>query len=120
VGSGGPCDSFGLSRGVLKMPWLINSPCFWLLAVLCSLFWGIYGLNVHEEKGKCRCIINFGVFLSEFLGSMGGWISLSVLIFRLKNYGNELGVFDATLVIVAIGGIIGFSYKIGEALSKKI
>ena len=100
------------------MDWIVNAPWFWPLAIVCSLFWGIYGLNIHTEKGKCCCITNFGVFLSEFLGSMGGWISLFVLNFRIENYGKELGIFDATLVIVAVVGIFGFSYRIVDAFGK--
>jgi hypothetical protein len=116
------------------MYWIIqNWILFWGLAVICSLFWGVYGCNhvwnynkngerkaEKDRKCFCRCfnenrVEAIGIFLSELIGSLAGWISLYLLIMRYRAYPQALGVFDAFLGIVAVLGITGFSSKIGKS-----
>lgn len=105
-----------------QMKWMIDTPWVWLcLAILFSIFWGIYGCNNEIRKGKIKKgdrIEITGIFLSEFIGSLIGWACLYILIVRFRNPNVIVGSFDVFLGIVAVVGITGYSYKIVDALKK--
>ncbi|MBU1087170.1 MAG: hypothetical protein KKD05_06580, partial [Candidatus Omnitrophica bacterium] len=90
------------------MDWIIDlTGKYWLIAILASVCWGIYGLNYEknkiEEKGdlkklnksgkevKKENIFSFwwkdkiealGILFSEFIGSFSGWYCLFLLATR--------------------------------------
>lgn len=102
-------------------------------AVPMSLFWGIYGIieerrqeeeerrtGIVEERDAVACMKDCyfssfvrwaGVFISEFLGSLAGWICLFTLLYRALELKMVLGVFDVFLGTAAIICITGFAHQ---------
>lgn len=105
------------------MVFLINHVWIWVaVAVPFSLLWGFYGIVDEEKKikgakeGFPRCVVISGIFVSEFLGSLIGWICLYYLVYRGLKLSVDLGVFDVFLGTVAIVGITGFFHQIVKKL----
>jgi len=103
------------------MNWVIN--IVWsCLAILLSVFWGIYGCNNEKESiKKLGWIEGVGIFLSEFIGSFAGWSFLYVLILRRPSISSlkEVTNIDIFLAIGAVVGIAGYSYNIGSWIKNK-
>jgi len=109
-------------------------------AVPISLFWGVYGIiaarreEKEEEKSKkskenegkgdssgcmkdcifLSCLWEFGFFISEFLGSLAGWICLYALLYRAMELKTALGIFDVFLGTAAIICITGFAHQFSK------
>ena len=104
---------------ICMFDWMINTPWFWsclVIAILFSIFWGIYGCketgeNIEvEKKGKKMYLTKrIGIFLSESIGSLMGWACLYTLIVRLRTSNLTIGSFDVFLGIIAVLGITGYS-----------
>ena len=104
---------------------------FFVFAVVFSAFWAVYGVKqekediqvgnekIKEEKNKrtMYSIKRLGVILSEFVGSFAGWCCFYILIYRIQ-YCTFIGLngVDVFLIIGAVIGMAGYSYKIVEAV----
>lgn len=99
------------------MEWV---PEHWLwFAFLFTIFWGIYGWKYIEEKKEYkdkRLIEKVGDFLSEFIGSFAGWCCFYILTVRLHEPFDKIGGVDIFLIISAIVGMAGYSYRIVELI----
>ncbi|MCX5699798.1 MAG: hypothetical protein NTX01_08935 [Candidatus Omnitrophica bacterium] len=111
------------------MSWVINL-IFWLIAFSLSLFWGFYGCKVTDKYiKKLKDLLDWknwknniepgGIFLSEFIGSFAGWCCFYIFIYRIQ-YRTFIGLngVDVFLIIGAVIGMAGYSYKIAEVVKK--
>lgn len=97
---------------------------FWTIAVACSLFHGLYAIQIHlrpkdfgaanpAERTGWKAVfeaIHSPAYMFEvwfnFAGSMMGWLAGYALYMRYQYH--ELGVFDIFLVLIAALGIVGY------------
>ena len=87
---------------------------FWLVAILFSVFWGMYGYNYELKKDKNNKNERIGAFVSEFIGSLVGWYCLYIFTIHQKSpspYQNT-GTLDIFLIIGAFLGMAGYSFEI--------
>ena len=99
----------------------ILSDIFWCCAVFVSIIWAIYGwLWAIKEKDKItpEWLNNFGVSLSDYLGSFFGFCCIRLLARRLQLTGTSFGIFEVILLIIAFIGVTGYTYQIGAILDK--
>lgn len=71
-------------------------------------------MKKNGDRVKKDYIERAGIFFSEFIGSLAGWLSLYVLLYRSQSV--TPGSFDVFLGIVAVVGVSGFSYRIIDVL----
>ena len=102
-----------------------NHVCrFFVVAAIFSLFWGIHGISyaIKEDKKKHSdfhdWVILCGYFVSEFIGSFIGWVSLFVLSAHLLEAQSKIGMIDVFLILGAFVGISGWSYRIFELIKR--
>lgn len=99
-----------------NMSWIIKTIINqWLwVAVLASLFWGVYGWRYEKVKK----IKKAGNFISEFIGSFAGWCCFYILTCRLEIPYSKIEAVDIWLIIGAVVGMAGYSYRIVELIEK--
>ena len=95
---------------------------FWLVASVSSIFWAVYGWYYEKHLNQKKtdrvypeCLFCLGAAISEFLGSMGGWLVL--WIFSKRYMAGAFGNVDIALIVLAIIGISGYSYRLIEVFS---
>jgi hypothetical protein len=101
-----------------------NHGCaFFVLAALLNMFWGVHGVSyaIKEDKKECgdfhdKVIIS-GYFISEFIGSFFGWVSLYVLSIHVTDSPGSIGAVDVLLILGAFLGISGWAYRIFELIN---
>lgn len=105
---------------------------YWTLAILLSAFWGWYSVEhmlQHDKEEKflriCRQTSKsestllkrfriFDAFMSDFILSLFGWISLYILIRNLQNENyNNFNIFLGSVAILCISG---YGFKIAEKM----
>lgn len=96
--------------------WVLNRELlYWIVALLVSGFWGYQG--IIGEKSK-KIALKISGFLSEFVSSFIGWISLIVFMSRIAKPEMFIRFVDILLLILACIGISGWSIKLGKILKK--
>jgi hypothetical protein len=100
-----------------------NHGCaFFVLAALFSVFWGIHGVSyaIKDDKKKYDDfhdkVILGGYFISEFIGSFFGWVSLYVLSIHVIDSPSSIGTVDVLLILGAFVGMSGWAYRIFELI----
>jgi RsiW-degrading membrane proteinase PrsW (M82 family) len=104
-----------MERSKLMYYWII-----WLvLAILFSIFWGVHGFQYEKERKEGNAWIIAGAFLSEFIGSFAGWCCFYIFVVRHPQFTYEAFTgADIFLVIGAVIGMAGYSYRIAELVEK--
>lgn len=92
---------------------------FWIVAIAISAYWGAVGLDcLKDEKSIPHTKLHkSSYFVSDFLVSLAGWLSLFVLI---ETYADaQLSSLNIFLGIVAFMGITGYGFELAKYFSNK-
>ena len=106
---------------------------FIIIAVSLSMFWGIQGLFLEKpcedylkqdmeyvNDIRCSCVQKvfyiIGIFGSEFISSIFGWISFYISLLLLS--AGKTDTVSAILMIIAVVGMSGYGYRFSEWFSK--